>query len=117
MTKRSTMPAAKPLVRLLSVILVALAALPSSHATGSTQSPVEQREVGYPSFVSPHTSPIAISEQRVFVANTPADTLDVIDVATRDIIARVNVGIDPVSLAVRPDGKELWVAIYPRGDA
>ena len=46
----------------------------------------------------------------MFVANTPSDTVDVIDAATRKVVARVDVGIDPVSLAVRPDGSELWVA-------
>ncbi|WP_068139453.1 ankyrin repeat domain-containing protein [Roseimaritima ulvae] len=46
----------------------------------------------------------------MFVANTPADTVDVIDVATRQVIARIPVGIDPVSLAVRPDQQELWVS-------
>ena len=60
--------------------------------------------------MSPHSSPIAISDGRVFVVNTPADTVDVIDVASQAVIARINVGIDPVSVAVRPDGNELWVS-------
>ncbi|MEO1974353.1 MAG: cytochrome c peroxidase, partial [Pirellulaceae bacterium] len=42
------------------------------------------------------------------MANTPSDTLDVIDVENRQILARIPVGIDPVSVAVRPDGKEGW---------
>lgn len=46
----------------------------------------------------------------VFVVNTPADTLDVIEIHTRAIVKRINVGIDPVSVAVRPDGREIWVA-------
>ncbi|MDA0282867.1 MAG: ankyrin repeat domain-containing protein [Planctomycetota bacterium] len=33
-----------------------------------------------------------------------------IDTKTRKITARVNVGIDPVGIAVRPDGKEVWVS-------
>lgn len=60
--------------------------------------------------MSPHSSPIAISSGRVFVVNTPADTVDVIDAASRAVVARINVGIDPVSVAVRPDGNELWVS-------
>jgi YVTN family beta-propeller protein len=60
--------------------------------------------------MSPHSSPIVISGGRVFVVNTPADTVDVIDAATRAITARINVGIDPVSIAVRPDGNEVWVS-------
>jgi YVTN family beta-propeller protein len=66
--------------------------------------------IGHSSFMSPHAKPIAFSSSRVFVANTPADTVDVIDPATRKVTTRIPVGIDPVGLAVRPDGKELWVA-------
>ena len=97
--------------RLASIVVIALLSL--QHALANPTAPEGQfssREVGYPSFVSPHTSPIIVSEQRVFVANTPADSLDVIDAKTRAVIKRVNVGIDPVSLAIRPDGKELWVS-------
>ena len=72
--------------------------------------PVELARVGHPTFVSPHSRPIAVGEKHVFVANTPADTLDVIDRASKAIVARVNVGIDPVSVAIRPDGKEVWVS-------
>ena len=60
--------------------------------------------------MSPHSSPIAISDGRVFVVNTPADTVDVIDAASQAVIARISVGIDPVSIAVRPDGNEVWVS-------
>ena len=101
----------KPSARLISIIFLALLTLQHTLATPTTtQGQFASREVGYPCFVSPHTSPIVISEQRVFVVNTPADSLDVIDARTRTIIARVTVGIDPVSLAIRPDGKELWVS-------
>tara|TARA_Y100001934_G_scaffold37762_1_gene43798 strand:- start:126 stop:3281 length:3156 start_codon:yes stop_codon:yes gene_type:complete len=68
------------------------------------------KKVGHPSFLSPHARPILVHGGRVFVVNTPADTIDVIDSRTRQIIHRIDVGIDPVSLAVRPDGRELWVA-------
>ena len=79
----------------------------SSNTAGSAQPPAV---VGHPTFVSPHASPIAISGGHVFVVNTPSDTVDVIDRNTRKILARVHVGIDPVSIAVRPDGKEVWVS-------
>ena len=71
----------------------------------------EPVKIGHPSFLSPHAAPIALHGDRVFVANTPSDTVDVIDAKTRRIIARVEVGIDPVSIAVRPDGKEVGVSI------
>lgn len=67
-------------------------------------------DVGHLTFMSPHASPIALTGGSVFVANTPADTVDVIDAASRTVTARVRVGIDPVGLAVRPDGNEVWVA-------
>lgn len=67
-------------------------------------------QVGHPMFMSPQATPIAVSGGRVFVANTPADTLDVIDASTRAITSRIQVGIQPVSVAVRPDGREVWVA-------
>lgn len=70
----------------------------------------EPTQIGHPSFVSPHASPIAVNNNLVFVVNTPADTVDVIDSQTRDVIARVDVGVDPVSIARRPDGKEVWVS-------
>ena len=68
------------------------------------------KKLGYPSFLSPHARPILVHEGRVFVANTPSDTVDVIDAKSRKITRRIDVGIDPVSLAIRPDGRELWVA-------
>lgn len=66
--------------------------------------------VGHPTFMSPHASPIVLNGNYVFVVNTPADTVDVIDTDTRAIVKRINVGIDPVGIAVRPDGREIWVA-------
>ena len=48
-----------------------------------------------------------------FVVNTPSDTVDVIDATSLAIITPVNVGIDPVGIAVRPNGKEVWVTNPP----
>ena len=82
-------------------------------ACGGGAAPAAQRTepaVGHPTFLSPQSRPIAVSGGLVFVANTPADTVDVIDATTRAVVARVAVGIDPVSVAVRPDGREVWVA-------
>ena len=66
--------------------------------------------VGHPTFASPHARPIVINGAFVYVANTPADTVDVIDRGSRRIVRRIDVGVDPVSIAVRPDGNEVWVA-------
>ncbi len=67
-------------------------------------------EVRHASHMSPHARPIVILNNHVFVANTPADTVDVIGVKSQEVVARVPVGIDPVGLAVRPDGSQVWVA-------
>ena len=58
------------------------------------------KQVGHPPFLSPHASPIKVHGDRVFVVNTPADTVDVIDTVKKEIVRRVPVGIDPVSIAL-----------------
>ena len=68
------------------------------------------KTVGHPSMESPHANPIAVNGNYVYVTNTPSGTVDVIDRKTQKIFTRIKVGIDPVSIAVRPDGKEVWVA-------
>ncbi|MFL2865840.1 MAG: hypothetical protein ACJZ8Y_11560 [Pirellulaceae bacterium] len=71
---------------------------------------LDAAEVRHASHMSPHARPIVILNNHVFVANTPADTVDVIGVKSQEVVARVPVGIDPVGLAVRPDGSQVWVA-------
>ena len=68
------------------------------------------KTVGHPAMESPHVNPITLSGNYVYVTNTPAGTVDVIDRKTQKIFTRINVGVDPVSIAVRPDGKEIWVS-------
>jgi len=81
---------------------------PVSDAVG-VQAPISTN-AGHPTFMSPHSKPIVINGRFVYAANTADDTVDVIDSVTRQIVVRINVGIDPVGLAVRPDGMEVWVA-------
>ncbi|WP_394794222.1 ankyrin repeat domain-containing protein [Armatimonas sp.] len=92
------------LVVLSTLALVASAIWPASRAAQ------DEKNTGHPAFMSPQASPIVVSGNRVFVANTPAGTLDVIDAKSRRIVKRITVGVEPVSVAVRPDGKEVWVA-------
>jgi len=73
------------------------------------QSPIPEG-IGHPVFASPHSRPIAVLGDFVYVANTPSDTVDVINAEERSIVNRINVGIDPVSVVPRPDGLEIWVA-------
>ena len=72
--------------------------------------PPASGDVGHPTFASPHSKPIAITGGHVYAANTPADTVDVIDAKSRSIVHRIDVGVDPVSVVARPDGMEVWVA-------
>ena len=88
----------------------AAAAALAAFAVPNAQDSAAGDRIGHPTFMSPHASPIAVRGGYVFVANTPSDTVDVIDAASRAVVARIDVGVDPVGLAVRPDGKEVWVA-------
>lgn len=101
------------------VVLGSLAAIGALLAFGATTpdagpagEPPPPAPIGHPSFLSPHFRPIAChpSLGLVFVANTPADTVDVLDSHSQEIIKRIPVGVDPVGLAIRPDGLELWVS-------
>ena len=65
-------------------------------------------QIGHPSLMSPHSNPLALHKSRLFVANTPADTVDIINTKTGKIVKRISVGIDPVSVCIRPDGNEVW---------
>jgi len=65
---------------------------------------------GQPMFLSPQTMPLAVFGGFVYVANTAADTLDVISCDSCRVVARIPVGLDPVGVAVRPNGQEIWVA-------
>ncbi len=67
---------------------------------------------GHLTFTSPQVSPIALSPDAslVLVASTSSNQVDVLSTATNARIAQVPVGIEPVSVAFRPDGLEAWVA-------
>ncbi len=65
---------------------------------------------GHPNFLSPHSNPIVLHNNKLFVANTANDTVDVIDTNNRQLVKQINVGIDPVGLAIRPDGSQVWVS-------
>ena len=66
---------------------------------------------GHALFASPLVSPIALSaDGLLYVAHTTSDTVQVVDTATRKIVAEIPVGLEPVSVALRPDGKQLFVS-------
>ncbi len=89
-------------------LITALMSAGPAYANAGVQLAISDN-VGHPTFASPHANPIAYSRGYVYVVNTPADTLDVIRARTGAVVIRINVGVDPVSVAVRPDRREVWV--------
>ena len=85
---------------------------PVSIVGAESEVDVGSRSIGHLNFESPHARPIKVHPDgdRVYVVNTPSDTVDVISASRREVISRIHVGIDPVSIAIRPDGKEVWVS-------
>lgn len=67
-------------------------------------------DLGHPTFSSPHSDPIIAIGNLVYAVNTQSGTLDIINSDSNEVVHRIGVGIDPVSVAVRPDGNEIWVA-------
>ena len=69
-------------------------------------------ESGHALFATPQVAPLALSPdgRELYVANTAADTVAVVDTAGRRVVAEIAVGLQPASLAVRPDGLQLVVA-------
>jgi len=68
--------------------------------------------VGHLTYTSPQSNPLALSEDgtRLFVANTTSNTVDFLNTANLGGKRTASVGLEPVSLAVRPGGTELWVS-------
>lgn len=94
----------------VAVVLAMLAGLATDRGIAADVPPDPLPGIGHPGFLSPHVRPLARVGEVLLVANTPADTVDVIDVATRRVMRRIPVGIQPVAVALRPDGREAWVA-------
>ena len=78
----------------------------------SSPPPDPHEAAGFQTFTSPQSSPIVLSPDRawVYVANTTSNSVSFIRTSNFTIPQTVSTGIEPVSLAVRPDGLELWVS-------
>ena len=94
----------RPLARLLLPMLGLVTAILSGPAAAQAPS--------FMQFESGPVRPMAISpdRSRLFVANTPNNTLDVFNLsgAAPQLVARVPVGLEPVAVAAR-NGNEVWV--------
>lgn len=74
--------------------------------------PRTHEAVGFQHFESPQVNPIVLNESgnRLYVANTTSNSVSVVDTFNNFTIATIEVGLEPVSLAVRPTANELWVS-------
>jgi YVTN family beta-propeller protein len=93
--------------------LVAL--LIASLAVAGTADAARQRtheSVGFQLFESPQVNPIVLNAAgtRLYVANTTSNSVSVIDPVSTVLLATIEVGVDPVALALRPGANELWVS-------
>ena len=70
----------------------------------------DRSQPGFQLFMSPHVNPILALGPYVYVTNTPNGTVDVIDADTRLVVQQIEVGLEPMSLAARPDSSEIWVS-------
>lgn len=94
--------------RLLWLPCAALGALASLGADcGSTTHELP----GHLDFTSPQANPITLSADgnTLYVANTTSNTVSVIPTASPNLLATVEVGVEPVGVALKPDGNQLWV--------
>ncbi len=96
----------------LLLLIAAALAVASPAGAGRRRGVAPHESVGRALFASPQVDPIALSADftRLFVAATTSNAVEVYDTVTNGLLASVRVGIDPVSVAVRPDGQELWVS-------
>ena len=99
-------------VRARSLFFVLLLALVASGLTGNTCNAPKLEPKGQHNFLSPQADPVVLDAAGAFlyVAATTSDRVDVIDTSTGGVVARIAVGMEPVSLAIRPGGAELWVS-------
>lgn len=97
-----------------AVVLTAALALgaPDASRAGRPRPPSTHESVGFQMFASPQSNPIILSpdQTRLYVANTTSGTVSVLNATSLASIATVTVGVEPVGLAVRPDGLQVWVS-------
>ena len=75
--------------------------------------PDNHEPVGHQTFASPQANPIVVDAigQNVYVANTTSNTVShIIARSSWNEFRQIEVGLEPVSLALRPGDRELWVS-------
>jgi YVTN family beta-propeller protein len=103
----------RALRRLIAMLLCAayVVAFLSGVGCGSPPPP-EHEAAGLQLFESPQADPLLLSPDgaHLYSVLTTAGRVRVITTSNLAAIATIEVGVDPVSVALRPDGSELWVA-------
>ncbi len=56
----------------------------------TTSSWADTKPNGYPNFLSPHSNPIVLHNNTLFVANTANDTVDVIDTSNHQLVKQID---------------------------
>ena len=104
----------RALRRLIAALLGAAygVAFLSGVGCGSAPPPPEHEVAGAQLFESPQAHPLLLSPDGAFLyaVLTSAGRVRVIGTSNLALLATIEVGVDPVSVALRPDGSELWVA-------
>ena len=99
--------------RLLATTLGAAYAVAFLTGIGCTTPPPPEHEApGAQLFESPQADALILSPDgtQLYMTFTTMGKVRVLNTGTLNLSAAIDVGIDPVSLALRPDGSELWVA-------
>jgi YVTN family beta-propeller protein len=78
----------------------------------TTPAPNPHEVPGFQTFTSPQASPIILSPDGafVYVANTTSNSVTFLRTSDFTAARTVTVGLEPVSLAAKPNGLELWVS-------
>jgi YVTN family beta-propeller protein len=99
--------------RLIAALLGAAYVVAFLSGVGCSSPPAPEHEpVGTQLFESPQADPLLLSTDgtRLYSVLTTMGRVRVISTANLMVTATIEVGVDPVSVALRPDGSELWVA-------
>jgi YVTN family beta-propeller protein len=102
------------LFRLLLCAPALVLVLPDSADAGRRRGSgaVNHEVAGHLTFASPQSNPITASPDGSLVAvvNTTSGTVQFLDTATDSVLATTTVGMEPVSVAFKPNGQEAWVS-------
>src|SRR5262245_27256492 len=98
--------------RLLAYGLGAIYGIAFLTGVGCGGPPPEHEARGAQLFESPQADPIVLSPDgaKLYAVLTTDGRVRVIDTASMTLMRVIDVGTDPLSLTLRPDGSELWVA-------